>query len=119
MAQRTPSRATTPAGCFGSGNSLLDLVGPGLRPTSAAVYRRDVVDFLRWWGRDPADAEAADIARYLAERAADKPAGADRRLAALAHFYQAGIWAGRWSVNPTAGLPRARRGDWRGRGTGR
>ena len=112
MTERTQSRATTPAACFDGGNSLLRLVGVGLRPTSAAVYRRDVADFLGWWGRDPAEAESVDVVRYLAERAATASA-ADRRLAALAHFYREGVSAGYWSANPTVGLARARRGHWR------
>lgn len=118
MAARSHGRATVPAACFGAGNSLLHLVGVGLRPTSAAVYRRDVADFLRWWDGCPADAMPADVRRYLAERTATASA-VDRRLAALAHFYQAGIWAGCWSVNPTVGIARARRGAWRTVGSAR
>jgi site-specific recombinase XerD len=90
----------------------VDLIGPGLRPSSLAVYRRDVADFLAWWGRPPQEATPADLARYLAERATS-PASSDRRLAILAYFYRAGIEARRWPGDPTAKLPRARRGRWR------
>ncbi len=90
----------------------LALIGPGLRPTSAAIYRRDVADFLRWWERPPEEATSADVVGYLAGRAAS-PASSDRRLAALAHFYRAGVDTAGWTINPTAGLVRARRGQWR------
>lgn len=90
----------------------MGLIGPGLRPASAAIYRRDVADFLRWWGPRPEEATSADIIRYLAERATS-PASADRRLAALAHFYQAMIYTGAGVSDPTVGIPRARRGAWR------
>lgn len=103
------------AACFEARNRLLGLVGGGLKPTSAVVYRRDVADFLGWWGREPAAATGMDIARYLADRSSGTPAGADRRLAALAHFYRAGIAGGLWTSNPTTELPRARRGAWRPR----
>jgi Phage integrase, N-terminal SAM-like domain len=130
-------RPTVPVGvgsaCFGPGNSgvegapgdvgeasapgtveygSLGLIGPGLRPSSVAIYRRDVADFLRWWRRPPGDATAADVTRYLAERATS-PASADRRLAILGYFYRAGVAARRWPVDPTAGIARARRGSWR------
>ena len=103
-----------PAGCFDGGNSLLGLVGPGLRPTSATVYRRDVADFLARWSK-PELASRADVLGYLAFRAAGNPAGWDRRAAALCHFFEQGIAAGLWTVNPAAELPRQRRGDWRWR----
>ncbi|MHB8399626.1 MAG: hypothetical protein ACYDCI_11955 [Candidatus Limnocylindrales bacterium] len=138
-AQRAPiaSRALVPRpshpACFGARNSgarlvpgngggipspgtaehpTLGLIGPGLRPASVAIYRRDVSDFLAWWDRPPEDATPADIARYLALRATS-PASADRRRANLAHFYRAGIAAGAWSGDPTVGIARARRGAWR------
>ena len=76
------------------------------------MYRRDVADFLHWWGRPPEDATRADITRYLAERATS-PASADRRLAILAYFYRAGVAAGSWTGDPTVGIARARRGAWR------
>jgi site-specific recombinase XerD len=113
MASGTEKRPGTHAACFEPGNRLLELVGPGLKPTTAAVYRRDVADFVRWWRRPLAEADAADVALYLRDRSAGNPASADRRLAALAHFYRAGIAAGCWRVNPTVGLARARRGAWR------
>jgi hypothetical protein len=102
------------AGCFDGGNSLLGLVGPGLRPTSAVVYRRDVAAFLVRWP-DPELATRADLTAYLDSRAADNPAGWDRRAAGLRHFFERGIEAGLWTVNPAADLPRQRRGDWRWR----
>ena len=138
-AQRAPiaSRAEVPLpsrrACFGARNSAvghlpgngggipspgtaehptLGLVGPGLRASSVAIYRRDVSDFLRWLDRPPEDATPADIARYLALRATS-PASADRRLAILAHFYRAGIAAGAWTADPTVDIARARRGSWR------
>ena len=114
MSEHTLAPVAGQPGCFGPTNSLLGLVGVGLRASSAQVYRRDVADFLVWWGHNPTAATGADVAQYLAERG-PTPAAADRRLAALAHFYRAGIIAGRWTVDPTAGLPRARRGDWRDR----
>jgi hypothetical protein len=103
-----------PTGCFQGANSLLGLVGPGLRPTSAKVYRRDVADFLARWPR-PELAIRADVVLYLDSRAAGSPAGWDRRAAALRHFFGQGIAAGLWTVNPAAELPRQRRGDWRWR----
>ncbi len=111
-------RAATPGN--GGGNPppgagehpTLALIGRGLRPTSAAIYRRDVADFLRWLGRPPEEATSADIAGYLAGRAVS-PSSSDRRLAALAHFYRAGIDAADWTIDPTAGTARARRGGWR------
>lgn len=133
IATRTPGPSAAGRACFGPGNSVLGatagddqrasslrdtdrgylcLVGQGLRASSAAVYRRDVVDFLLWWGRPPQAAASGDIARYLAERATS-PASHDRRLAALADFYQAGIESGDWTSDPTGGLGRARRGSWR------
>ncbi len=115
MSERTPAPIPGAPACFGPANSLMGLVGAGLRVTSAEVYRRDVADFLAWWDRDPAEATGADIVRYVAERR-PTPAGADRRLAALAHFYRGGIRAGHWSHNPVVGLARARRGAWRSEG---
>lgn len=130
---RTPLPPTPGAACFDPGNRhlaggpggdggrsssgridhlTLGLVGPGLRSSSVAVYRRDVADFLRWWGRPPKEATRADIARYLAEQATS-PASADRRLAILAYFYRAGIAARLWTSDPTVGIARARRGSWR------
>jgi hypothetical protein len=124
---------TARAACFGPGNRpqrggpgddganappraaddpILGLVGLGLRSTSAAVYRRDVAAFLSWWTDNPARATTADVRDFLAATC-PTPASWDRRRAALAHFYRAGIRAGRWTVNPTAPLPRARSGDWR------
>ena len=96
MGERTLTSSPVPAGCFEPGNSLLGLVGGGLRPTSAEVYRRDVADFLAWWDRDPAGASGADIVRYV-HQPGSTPAGMDRRLAALAHFYRAGTAAGWWT----------------------
>jgi hypothetical protein len=93
-------------------HGTLGLIGIGLRPSSAAIYRRDVADFLHWWGRPPQDAGPADITGYLVERATS-PASADRRLAALAHLYRAGVAARRWTSDPTVGIARARRGNWR------
>jgi hypothetical protein len=101
-------------GCFDGGNSLLGLVGPGLRPTSATVYRRDVGDFLARWP-NPELASRADVIAHLDARAADNPAGWDRRAAALRHFFERGIEAGLWTDNPAAELPRQRRGEWRWR----
>jgi len=101
-----------PNGCFDGGNSLLGLVGRGLRPTSAAVYRRDIADFLAAWP-DPASVTRADLVAYLDTRAADNPAGWDRRAAGLRYFFERGIAAGLWAGNPAAELPRQRRGDWR------
>lgn len=112
MAERYQVPGATPSACLDPGASLLGLVGDGLRATSAEIYRRDVADFLRWWDRDPAGASPADIGRYLAARA-PTPSGADRRLAALAHFYRAGIGAGCWATDPTLDVARARRGPWR------
>ena len=91
---------------------MLALVGAGLRPSSATVYRRDVEAFLAWWRDDPAHATTADVQNFLAATC-PTPASWDRRRAALAHFYQAGIAAGHWTVNPAVGIPPRRRGDWR------
>ena len=129
-----PSGPTTArAACFGSRNSeqrggpgddegrrsprgadhrMLGLVGLGLLSTSAAVYRRDVATFLSWWTDNPARTTTADIRDFLAATC-PTPASWDRRRAALAHFYAAGIRAGWWTVNPVEVVPRARRGDWR------
>lgn len=90
------------------------LIGPGLHPASARIYRRDIADFLAWFGRPPEDATSGDVVRYLAERAVS-PSSSDRRLAALGFYYRAGVSAGAWTTDPTAGLPRARRGAWRPR----
>jgi site-specific recombinase XerD len=114
MARLALTTTADPADCFDGGNSLLGLVGPGLRPTSAVVYRRDVADFLARWPK-PELATRAKVMAYLDSRAADNPAGWDRRAAALRHFFERGIAAGLWSTNPAAELPRARRGDWRRR----
>lgn len=103
-----------PNGCFAGGNSLLGLVGSGLRPTSATVYRRDVADFLARWP-NPELASRADVMAYLDARTVGNPAGWDRRAAALRHFFERGIEAGLWVANPAAELPHQRRGDWRGR----
>ncbi len=111
LALPTTTRAS---GCFDGANSLLGLVGPGLRPTSATVYRRDLADFLDRWP-DPSLATRRDLIAYLNSRAADNPAGWDRRAAALRYFFRRGIEAGRWTANPAAELPRQRRGDWRWR----
>lgn len=91
---------------------MLGLIGTGLRSTSAAVYRRDVTAWLRWWTDDPAGATTADIRDFLAATC-PTPASWDRRRAALAHFYDAGVRAGHWTGNPAAAVSRARRGDWR------
>jgi hypothetical protein len=114
MARLALTMMADPADCFDGGNSLLGLVGPGLRPTSAVVYRRDVAEFLTSWP-DPELATRADLIGYLDARAADNPAGWDRRAAALRHFFERGIAAGLWSTNPAAELPRQRRGEWRRR----
>ncbi|TAM73576.1 MAG: hypothetical protein EPN50_03895 [Chloroflexota bacterium] len=98
--------AASALACLAPQTALLALVGAGLRPSSAAIHQRDVAEFLGWWSRDPAQASSDDIIKYLAERGAARPAAADRRLAALAHFFRAGIEAGRWSTDPTLGLPR-------------
>jgi hypothetical protein len=112
MAKVALITTSPPAGCFDGGNSLLGLVGPGLRPTSATVYRRDVADFLTSWPT-PQLATRADVVAYLDDRAAGNPAGWDRRAAALRHFFEQGIAAGLWTVSPAGELPRQRRGDWR------
>jgi len=101
-----------PKVCFDGGNSLLGLVGPGLRATSAVVYRRDVADFLAAWP-DPSRSARADVIAYLDARAADNPPGWDRRAAVLRYFFDRGIEAGLWAANPAEDLPRRRRGDWR------
>lgn len=101
-------------GCFAGGNRLLGLVGPGLRPASAVVYRRDLADFLAAWP-DPASVTRADLVAYLETRAAENPAGWDRRAAGLRYFFECGIEAGLWTANPAAELPRQRRGNWRWR----
>jgi hypothetical protein len=100
--------------CFEPGNSLVGLVGPRLRPTSAVVYRRDLTDFLAAWP-SPEEASRADLTAYLDSRAADNPAGWDRRAAGLRYFFDRGIETGLWTANPAADLPRQRRGDWRWR----
>ena len=112
MAGVAPPTTTGASGCFDGGNSLQDLVGPGLRPTSATVYRRDLGDFLARWP-EPALVTRRDLIAYLDSRAADNPAGWDRRAAALRYFFRRGIEAGLWTANPAAELPRQRRGDWR------
>jgi hypothetical protein len=112
MAEVAHITTAGPIGCFGGGNSLLGLVGPRLRPTSAKVYRRDVADYLAWC-RDPATATQRELVAYLVAKASDNPAGWDRRAAVLNYFYERGIEAGLWSVNPAWILPRHRRGDWR------
>src|ERR1035437_3398502 len=101
-------------GCFDGGNSLLGLVGPRLRPTSAVVYRRDLADFLVACP-SPELATRADLCAYLDSRAVDNPAGWDRRAAGLRYFFDRGIEAGLWTANPAADLPRPRRGEWGGR----
>ena len=103
-----------PDGCFDGGNSLLGLVGPRLRPTSAVVYRRDLADFLAPWPR-PELVTRADLTAYLDSRAADNPAGWDRRAAGLRYLFDRGIEAGLWTANPAGDLPRQRRGDRRWR----
>lgn len=114
MARLALTTTAGPHGCFDGGNSLLGLVGPGLRPTSATVYRRDVADFLACWS-NLSLATRADLIAYLDARAAGNPAGWDRRAAALRHFFERGIEAGLWAGNPAGDLPRQRRGDWRWR----
>ncbi len=114
MAEAAPVATAGPAGCFDGPNRLLGLVGPGLRPTSAVVYRRDLADFLAHWPK-PELATRADVVAYLDSRAAGNPAGWDRRAAALRHFFEQGIAAGLWTANPADQLPRRRRGDWRWR----
>lgn len=114
MAGLAPTATAGHAGCFDGGNSLLGLVGGGLRPTSAVVYRRDVADFLARWP-NPELASRADVMAYLNSRAADNPAGWDRRAAGLRYFFERGIEAGLWTADPAAELPRQRRGDWRWR----
>jgi hypothetical protein len=101
-------------GCFAAGNRLLGLVGPGLSPTSATVYRRDLAHFLAAWP-EPSRAARADVIAYLDGRSAGNPAGWDRRAAVLRYFFERGIDAGLWAANPAADLPRQRRGDWRSR----
>jgi site-specific recombinase XerD len=88
------------------------LVGPGLRPASAAVYRRDLANFLATWP-SPELATRADVIAYLDSRAAGNPSGWDRRAAVLRYFFERGIEVGLWSDNPATKLPRQRRGDWR------
>jgi hypothetical protein len=112
MAQPTLKTTDGKDACFCGGNSLLGLVGPGLRPTSADVYRRDVADFLAWCSH-PADATNRELVAYLVAKASDNPASWDRRAAVLSYFYERGIEAGLWSMNPAWILPRHRRGDWR------
>ena len=101
-------------GCFDGGNSLLGLVGAGLRPTSAVVYCRDLADFLAAWPA-PSRAARADLIAYLDGRSVGSPAGWDRRAAVLRYFFERGIESGLWTDNPAADLPRQRRGDWRSR----
>jgi hypothetical protein len=114
MARLALVTSSDPDDCFDGGNSLLGLVGRGLRPTSAVVYRRDLANFLAAWP-DPTAASRAGLVAYLDSRAADRPAAWDRRAAVLRYFFERGIEAGLWTVNPAADLPRQRRGDWRWR----
>jgi hypothetical protein len=112
MARLALITTADPQRCFDGGNSLLGLVGPRLRATSAVVYRRDVADFLAFYP-DPATATNGDLISYLVARASDNPAGWDRRAAVLSYFYERGIEARLWTINPAWILPRRRRGHWR------
>lgn len=80
----------------------------GLSRATLASYRRDLVGFADWLGKDIASATEADIHQYLADRLA---AGisvrtAARFLSAARSFYRRAVETGTMSADPTANVSR-------------
>lgn len=82
-----------------------------LAPRTVESYRRDLEDFLRWFGRGLSEADQEDIESYLADLRAEgrTPATLARRLAALRSFFRHQALIGAREDNPAAGIASPRR----------
>jgi integrase/recombinase XerD len=93
--------------------SFLALSAARLAPRTVEAYRRDLADLEAWLGGSPADANADQLAAYVAQMRADGLAATTigRRVAAIRSFYRHHVLLGARPDNPAAELelPRRRR----------
>jgi len=85
----------------------------GLAQNSLQAYRRDLSQYARWLhgqrGKRLYDADADDLAAYIATRYEDsKATSANRRLSALKRFYQLALRQNRIAADPCQRLKSAR-----------
>jgi len=92
-------------------DSFLAVSRARLAPRTVESYRRDLEDFLRWFGRALSEADQEDIESYLADLRAGGRTTATlaRRLAALRSFYRHQALIGAREDNPAAGVSSPRR----------
>jgi integrase/recombinase XerD len=94
-------------------DGFLALAAARLAPRTVDAYRRDLAHLTGWLGRSPADANADDLATYVAQLRADglAPTTVARRLAAVRAFFRHQILLGARTDNPAANveLPKRRR----------
>jgi integrase/recombinase XerD len=92
-------------------DSFLAVSRARLAPRTVESYRRDLEDFLRWFGRELAEADQEDIESYLADLRAEGRTTATlaRRLAALRSFFRHQALVGARDDNPAAGISSPRR----------
>jgi len=92
-------------------DSFLAVSRARLAPRTVESYRRDLKDFLRWFGRELGQADQEDIESYLADLRAEGRTNATlaRRLAALRSFYRHQTLVGARDDNPAAGISSPRR----------
>ncbi len=82
-----------------------DLVASGAAPRTLAAYRRDLIQFSRWYsqsGSDPLAVSHRDVRRYAAYMSASgcAPSTVARKLAALRRFYGFLLRTDRIAQNP-------------------
>jgi integrase/recombinase XerD len=92
-------------------DSFLAVSRARLAPRTVESYRRDLEDFLRWFGRQLAEADQEDIESYLSDLRAEGRTTATlaRRLAAMRSFYRHQTLVGARDDNPAAGIASPRR----------
>jgi integrase/recombinase XerD len=92
-------------------DSFLAVSRARLAPRTVESYRRDLEDFLRWFGRELREADQEDIESYLADLRAEGRTTATlaRRLAALRSFFRHQTLLGTRDDNPAAGISSPRR----------
>src|SRR5690242_15211871 len=92
-------------------DSFLAVSRARLAPRTVESYRRDLEDFLRWFGRELSEADQEDIESYLADLRAEGRSTATiaRRLAALRSFFRHQTLVGAREDNPAAGITSPRR----------
>jgi integrase/recombinase XerD len=91
---------------------FLALLAARRAPRTVDAYRRDLADLARYLGRTPAEADADEIAGWLADLRArgQAPSSIARRAAAARSFYRHLVLLGLRADNPAADvdLPRRR-----------